>query len=363
MDIKLNQLFSNKQLLLFKIIKVLENRFYDIQFEIDGLILTNQFHFNILKGDCLHTNIKYKKNPYLKVFFHDCYLKALLCKTRREFQINFRSEYGLLFRNKWLEYACSHMVSKVNFYTKEECLEKALLCKTKIEFIKKYKNYYHQAHRHGWVNEITNHTIKNYKYTKQECLEIALKYKRRIDFQLKDNKIYKFSRYHNWLDELCNHMKWFGGNKWTIDECYRLALKCNSRKEFALKYPNAYDASLKRLKCLNEICDHMKSINQLEFPRLIYAYEFEDKSIYIGLTKNFNQRKLHRNRNIKDSVTAYIIQTGLKPKIKFLTNLIPAELAQLKEQEFIDKYRNEGYNILNKVRGGSLGGSITKRIV
>jgi predicted GIY-YIG superfamily endonuclease len=105
-------------------------------------------------------------------------------------------------------------------------------------------------------------------------------------------------------------------------------------------------------------------INQYDYDRIIYAYIFEEtNSIYIGLTKNFKQRHSIRKSTKNDSVMKYINKTKLKPKIKFLTNFISAKEAQIKEQEFINKYRSENWNILNKQKAGSLGGGKQLNIV
>lgn len=258
MDIKLNQTFSNKQLLLFKIIKVLENKFYDIQFEIDGLILTNQFYFNILRGDCLHTNIKYKKNPYLKVFYHHCEEQALLCNSRTEFQNNYYAKYKVAMTNGWLDSICFHMINPNIIWDYETCKEKALLFSNRKEFQTKLGSCYRAAYNNGW------------------------------------------------LDSICSHMKVL--------------------------------------------------VNQLEFPRIIYIYKFSDNCVYIGLTKDFKIRDINRRCNNNDCVMQHQNKTGLIPEIEFLTDYIPAEEAQRKEQEFIDKYQKEGFTILNRRPGGSLGG-------
>ena len=50
------------------------------------------------------------------------------------------------------------------------------------------------------------------------------------------------------------------------------------------------------------------------------------------------------------------------PKLIKLTELIPAKEAQIKEAEFINQYKENNWNILNKAKAGSLGGSYKKLI-
>lgn len=104
-------------------------------------------------------------------------------------------------------------------------------------------------------------------------------------------------------------------------------------------------------------------IDQHLFPRIIYAYIFSDNSIYIGLTKNFYIRNLNRKNCKRDAVYLHKQKTNLEPKIIFLTEFIPAKEAQIKEQEFIDEYKLKGWNVLNRQKGGSLGGSYQKIII
>ena len=77
--------------------------------------------------------------------------------------------------------------------------------------------------------------------------------------------------------------------RWTKENCKIEALKYNYRSEFQKKSHSAYNASI-RLKILDEVCSHMKIIGH-KYKRCIYAYEFLDNSVYIGLTFNLDRRK------------------------------------------------------------------------
>lgn len=298
--------YSNKQKLLFKIINKINDEYYNVQFEIDNLILTNIHYDIILKGRCFHPNKKYIINLKVKIFYHEIFNKALTCNTRSEFKIKFPNLYDAA--------------------------------------IKKFK----------CMDEISNHMeIKNIKWTFEKCFSIALKYNTRSEFYLKNKNCYNAAYLHNWLNEICLHMN--GNINWTIDLCKLEAINYKTRSEFKNNSYNAYDAA-RRNNWLDDICSHMNRINGLLFPRIIYAYEFEDNSVYVGLTKNFKIRHSNRHKKLNDAVTIHINKTNFKPNIKFLTNFIPAEEAQKLEQFYIDKYKSEKWIILNKIKGGSLGG-------
>lgn len=99
------------------------------------------------------------------------------------------------------------------------------------------------------------------------------------------------------------------------------------------------------------------------YKRLIYSFEFPDKSVYVGLTLNSTTRKnehLNPKRSKKSSVYKYIIESGLQPKFNELTEYIDSDFASKKEGEFVERYRNDGWKILNRMKTGGLGGNIIK---
>ena len=80
----------------------------------------------------------------------------------------------------------------------------------------------------------------------------------------------------------------------------------------------------------------------------IYVAIFDDNSVYIGLTYNFDKRIGEHLTSVKSSVYKHMIKTGLKPTFKLITTeLLDNENAVKKECEMIDKYKNLGFNILN----------------
>ena len=99
----------------------------------------------------------------------------------------------------------------------------------------------------------------------------------------------------------------------------------------------------------------MKPLNNAHY-RCIYAYEFsETNSVYVGLTYSMELRQVKRRNKSGDTVTMYINQTGIIPIYKQLTDYVEVEQAIKLEEEFVNKYKNNGWNILNKARTGSIG--------
>lgn len=154
-----------------------------------------------------------------------------------------------------------------------------------------------------------------------------------------------------------NHIRY---HIWTFDQCFNDAKKYKTRLDWQ-KNSRAYKAAAKR-RWLDKCCTHMQIVGNL-FNRMIYAFEFSDKSIYIGLTHNIESRKsshlINTNRK-KSPVYLYSLKTKLTPQLIKLTKYLPNEIAIQKEIYFINKYRKMGWNILNNKVGGGLGGNSIK---
>lgn len=196
------------------------------------------------------------------------------------------------------------------------------------------------------------------KYNK--CKEVAKLYNSRSEFQHKNKNVYMIAYYYKWLDDVCSHMIELHKPKgyWNYERCKTEALKYNSKYKFEKGSPSAYGAS-KINNWYDDICQHMKPLGNLK-KRCIYADEFPDKSIYIGLTYDFKKRHIDRNSNIKDSVSRYKNKTGLEYEEKQLTDYIPIEEAIEKEACYVEQYRKDGWNVLNRAKTGAIGTIILK---
>jgi hypothetical protein len=139
----------------------------------------------------------------------------------------------------------------INYWTFETCLEDA----------KKYSSYrswngsvsYDKAIKMGWARTIAEMAgippvkkPEGYWNSKENCLREALKYKFRSEFEKNNQKAVAVARANGWMDEICAHMK-----------------------------PKANIMT-----------------------RGLYVFEHPDKSVYVGLTWNYEQRyKEHMRKN------------------------------------------------------------------
>ena len=208
----------------------------------------------------------------------------------------------------------------------------------------------------NFSNFLNERNIRGY-WTRERCREEALKYNSRNELR-KNNPLYSAIKRNKWLDDVCNHMT--NGNKkscyWTFENCQKEALKYNNRTDFYKKSRGAYLSSVKN-GWYKEICSHMIQFRTEYFG---YAYEFEDNSVYVGITSREKQRIRSHLKDKTSSVFNHISSTGLKPTRKLLFELTNSEDASILEGWWINYYKERGWNILNIAKPGSLGGTIIK---
>ena len=189
-----------------------------------------------------------------------------------------------------------------------------------------------------------------------ETLQIeALKYNSRMEFKNNKGGAYSTAVRLKLLDIICGHMIEIRKPKgyWTKEKYIEEALKYKTKTDFWKNSGRAYNVAIE-LNILDEICSHMELTGNL-YKRCIYVYEFPDNSAYIGLTFNIKDRQ--RDHARKGTIYKYKKKTNLIPEFKQLTEYIEVEEAQKLEGKYVDEYRKNGWNILNEVKTGGLGGS------
>lgn len=246
-------------------------------------------------------------------------------------------------------------------WTKEECRIIALKYKTKKDYrINDNPSYVYASKKH-LINEICQHMVRPFNvkfiWTKENCTKEALKYNNKKDFCKFSLGAYKSACKNKWLDEICSHMiNARKSNKhWTKELIHQEALKYNNRKDFRINSYRAYLFASKN-NWLDYVCSHMEKYGNLLL-RIIYVYEFPNNYAYVGLTSNLQIRKSQHLTKSNSPVYKHIIKTNLQPECKTLIdNYIDVEIAQKLEKEWCDKYRENGWNMLNSNRTGGIGG-------
>jgi len=243
-----------------------------------------------------------------------------------------------------------------NYWTKNICYNEALKYKSRTEFSNNSRGAYGASVRNGWIEYVCGHMISNFIYwSKEKCYVEALKYNNRTDFYKQSPLAYSASIRHKWIDDVCSHMRYkHFYNHWNKERCYKEALKYNTRKEFQDNSGSAYNSAL-RNKWLNDICKHMIVLGN-KLKRCIYAAEFENNYVYVGLTFNYSKRINDHMCDKRSQVLKHSSSYNILPKFIQLTDYLDVNLSKIEEGFFLEKYKNNGWCLLNIADTGAIGG-------
>ena len=275
--------------------------------------------------------------------------------------------YNAIRRKGLLEKLCGHMKRHTRpDYTDEELTEIANRYNDLRQFRKEQRYPYFAIQRRGLLDEMCGHMKRNMRkaYTEEEIRSRALTYKTRDEFRRKDGGAYLAANRRGILDDVCSHMEELRRPKgfYSKGYCHVIALGYKTRGDFQKWDVYAYNLAFKE-GWLDDICVHMKAENKWN-KRLVYVYTFTDGYAYVGLTDDVKRRKnehLHKYTHKKLSpVLRHCRETGLSCEYKELTDWLDAATASKVEDDYIRKYKADGWKMLNRMRGGGLGGNVRK---
>jgi len=241
------------------------------------------------------------------------------------------------------------------YWTKEKCKEECLKFKTPKE-LKINNNYiYFKCYKNFWLDEFYPffEIKRDVFWSKEKCKEEALKYSSRKEFSNNSRTAYTISLRKGWIDEVCSNMDKKPFFYWTKEKCKEEALKYKTRTEFKKYSYQAYKYSRRNI-WFDDVCNHMPKVGNL-YKRCIYAFEFSDMSVYVGLTYNIEKRTKSHYKNVNSQVNKHIKKIKEYPNLVKLCDYIDVDLAKLKEHEYIEYYRNKNWFILNKQKAGNIG--------
>ena len=308
---------------------------------------------------CAHMVLSPAQKKALWSDFEECKKEAAKYKNRSDFQARNKVAYTIAKENEWLDFF--HQPTKATpsgwWNDKARCHDEALKYTSFSDFIKYANGAYASVLKHGWKDEVCSHMTKKWEKKwadKETCRREALKYKTRSEFQKGNDGAYTYALRHGLLDEICSHMELVHVVKWNSKEaCHNEALKYNLRSEFQHGCDSAYNYALKH-GFLDEICSHMEVVGNMQ-KRCIYAFEFEDNYVYIGLTCNIRRRERSHLTKKKSPVFRHIESTGLTPSLIIVHDYTSKDIAGILEDETINIYRKNGWHILNRIKAGALG--------
>lgn len=206
------------------------------------------------------------------------------------------------------------------------------------------------------ANELKIFIIKNYP-TKEECTIVCNKYDKYSEFYKKERYIYGYIFKMGWLNDLTNHMIRIKNKPthWNKFDCINESLKYVTIKEWIIGSRSSYRAAHVN-NWFKECSSHMVKLGSRQL-RLIYSFEFNDNSVYVGLTHSPEIRKKWHLFNEKSPIYKHIKKTKEFPKFKILTDYLDKNIASIKEGDILNQYISSGWTTLNKNKTGGLGGN------
>lgn len=248
----------------------------------------------------------------------------------------------------------------------DTCYEIAKECSYRSDLKHKCEQAYRTALKNGWINDYTWFVSPNKKWEYQSCLEESKKYSTRSEFAKKCSGAYHIASKNNWLKEYIwlkngKKLRLEKYGKWTKEACFEEAKKYKSRGEFAEKNGSAY-RNARRFGWIDDYTWLKDERLDLIKDKIdcVYAYEFSDfNAVYVGRT--LIKRKKDRDREHLYDRNDAVVKFAIKHKIEvplpiYLEDDLTIKEGVEKECLWVEKYKEMGWNVLNRARGGSIGG-------
>ena len=173
------------------------------------------------------------------------------------------------------------------------------------------------------------------------------------------------------MHKLIDILKEVGKIKYSNDYILGIAKKYKHVRDFAKAHRSLYQAASDR-GLMKDIWKFMEPLGN-KFNRLVYVYTFPEekdengnpiKYAYVGLTGDENERDYQHNKETAKQLSPVLKhkqKSGNKPNKQVVSNgYIPYKEAIDMECDYMQKYRDEGWILLNSRKCGGLGGGKLK---
>ncbi len=249
------------------------------------------------------------------------------------------------------------------YWSYETTKQTAESCMTKCEFKERFPGGYGAALDNGWLNDFTWLKDKDTVYWTYERTKNASQvFDTYTAFRKGNEHAYNAARRNGWLDDYTwlKQERKPNGYWHSFDNCAQASRECQTRGEFARKYGGGYMYNLKK-----GWLDKFTWLKDERFDLLndkidcVYAYEFKEQhAVYVGRTLMRLKDKRDKGHLFyrKDSVAQFAYENNIPvPDVIYLEEDLTIKEGAEKEGWWIEKYREEGWIILNKMKAGSIG--------
>lgn len=314
--------------------------------------------------------------------YEACLEEAKKYETVADFQKGSGSAYNAARNNGWIK-DCNWFVDgnkrnalKNTKWTYETCLALAKQCSCSSEMSEKNSAAYARALKNGWIKECTWFEAKRKtKWTYEECRSIALKYKVKRDFAEGDYAAYQAALYYGWIKSF----DWFvngykkgirrspkkpivGHKKYSDEAVIAAAKKYIHKMDFYRNDQSLYLCALHR-GLMSTFDWFVPQQHLFDDANYVYRYYYKEKNaVYVGRTIDPEKRDFdhHRDRGKESSsVMKFAKEHGIGiPEMEILERGLTGEESQIKEDEYVKRYKAEGMLVLNKGATGKGTGSL-----
>jgi len=261
-----------------------------------------------------------------------------------EFRTKDPTAYHALVVRGLLELACGHMQRKhmpKGYWNKERVMEKVNASESLKDFKKRFNAAYQAAQVNGWLKDVVDVLGYAPKESSKKHSNCHFNSKRRAETEGKESK--KKGTSTSTL------------MRWTVEKAKAVIATCKDYHDFREKYKGCWNFLCHR-NLLEELTSHLERKGDL-YHRRIYVFEFTDGHAYVGLSKDPEERyKKHTQSEEKSAVFQYLQKTGCEFEFKLLTDWLDKDEASHAEEFWRQQYIKDGWQMLNRVRCGALGG-------
>lgn len=144
---------------------------------------------------------------------------------------------------------------------------------------------------------------------------------------------------------------------WTYEHCLEESKKYDTVADFRKGAPTAWEKSVLKNKWIKDFTWIKPSLDIYGTPDCVYRYFFKDfNTIYVGRTIRPKRRDNDHIFDTSDTVNRFAFEHNIPvPEMEILeTNLTLIE-GQEREEYYVNLFLEQGFNLLNKAKTGSLG--------
>lgn len=303
--------------------------------------------------------------------YNACFEEAKKYLYRGDFEKGSPRAYSVARTNNWLKnFDWLITINKpLGYWTKERVFEEARKYTMKHLFSKGCRGAYGAAERNGWLEEMTWFEKPNPNnprvWSKEVVFALAEQFETKTEFRKANKGAYNVAWRNGWLEE----MEWLETSvrePYTKEEVLTIARQYTTKNDFRKAVPNVYNSAQKK-GWLEDMTWFMTARKYDRHNYCIYVYTDEDNKVaYVGLTVDKKRRHYNHSTGYdkggkvtKSPVYQYFQSIGKPvPNPIYLEERLTASEAREKEHEWLMKYQEMEYLLLNKGKTGAGIGSL-----